>query len=671
LIALIVALMITSMIASFVAADFHNDVLGKLKGNKPTYSPGSDTIPGNGKFVQFYNRHQSMVDFFIMFSVFCSIVLIGLKKVGYGDTGNAMKGLAIAFGAALALASLKAGISPSFFIPFVKNFLFLIVFFVIFLIIRSTVGEDKILGPLVAALIITWVAFNVFNLVIEPADKKFDLVNVFGMLTGAPTDTDETRRLNNKQLDNLQQEIDALNARKKVLEAALGRDYSSLFLAKRDLETETDKQRKEWLEELVAVMEELEKLENKRSLEVTSRLEIDKQVPSVPRVSLQIVDNDLVCRISSGGIINGNPAGINSMIEYRFEFYLEDSKVHEKKVLFADRDAGVMFSPEEEGIWSCRVYANMPSEGIFADSFGEASVENLGPQYAADKRLFDDNVNIIKTEREVRNINAAVSNLKGLKGRAFFNRNNAEIERFINSGEIKIKVVSKYIEAVAIEVGLPDDLAARAAQVAQMVTIAKEALELWKQYRDVDSRLYDDISKFITKHGGVASSATARPGELDSDGNLIKRELVVTYGTQRIDDGEVVSGVVKGEYLVAVKINPEEVEQKVVQGNKISFSIILDSQLRNKFNVVVEHDFDGTKKLSDDDIVEVADIPMTANLKYTAESHYDVPRTLNIKVYDVDYDSRDDNELIVDKTYRITTESSGVIDTSKLGVGDI
>src|SRR3989338_355533 len=143
---IIIALMLSIAVINIASAEttleqdvasFGRSALGKLSGQSNPKSAGNDPIQGTGKLVDFYNRNQSLIDFFIMFALFCSIALIGLKKTGFGESGgNAMKGLAIAVGAALAIAALKAGYSPSFFVPFVKNFLFLIIFFIIFMVIK-------------------------------------------------------------------------------------------------------------------------------------------------------------------------------------------------------------------------------------------------------------------------------------------------------------------------------------------------------------------------------------------------------------------------------------------------------------------------------------------------------------------------------------------------------
>lgn len=144
--------------------------------------PGTqpEDIKGEGVPVTFYNKHRVTIDFFIMFALFCAISMLGLKK--FGAEGAPAKGVAVALALALALAAMKAGFSPSFFIPFVKNALFLIIFFMIFMIVRQTIGGEAWIGPFLIALAITFIAFNVGNIVLDP-EKKFDLASMWHVPT--------------------------------------------------------------------------------------------------------------------------------------------------------------------------------------------------------------------------------------------------------------------------------------------------------------------------------------------------------------------------------------------------------------------------------------------------------------------------------------------------------
>ncbi len=286
----IVSLVITSIIVN--AADTLegdvSDAIKSFRGTSNYRAAGTDPIPGTGKLVDFYNRHQSLIDFFVMFTLFTAVALVGLNKVGFGEGGNAMKGLAIAVGAALALAALKAGYSPNFFVPFVKNFLFLIIFLIIFLVIKAVIGGEHagtgtIVVSLILALILTWVAFNVSNLVIEGDANKFNLANGLGwILSSTPTDTSEERVLSDSELTRLESRIAEKKAEKARIEktyfeSEVGENGFTATQIETLLKTETDKERKTYLKRLAALIEEIEKLETLKEKAAAKRRAIDKK----------------------------------------------------------------------------------------------------------------------------------------------------------------------------------------------------------------------------------------------------------------------------------------------------------------------------------------------------------------------------------------------------------
>ncbi|HIH42225.1 TPA: hypothetical protein HA246_01135 [Candidatus Woesearchaeota archaeon] len=282
--------MITTIIVS--AADTLegdvSDVIKSLSGSSNYRPAGTDKIQGTGKLVDFYNRHQSLIDFFVMFTLFATVALVGLNKVGFGEGGNAMKGMALAVGAALALAALKAGYSPSFFVPFVKNFLFLIIFLIIFLVIKAVLGGEHagtgtIVVSLILALVVTWVAFNVSNLVIEGDANKFNLANGLGwILSSTPTDTSEDRIMSDSELTRLSDTI----KEKKDEKARIEKTYfenevpETGFTATQIetlLKTETDKEKKTYLKRLAALIEEIKALETLQEKADAKRRAIEKE----------------------------------------------------------------------------------------------------------------------------------------------------------------------------------------------------------------------------------------------------------------------------------------------------------------------------------------------------------------------------------------------------------
>ncbi len=693
---IMIALMLSIVIVNIVSAEttleqdfasFGKTALGKLSGQSNSRGTGNDPIQGTGKLVDFYNRNQSLIDFFVMFTLFATVALVGLNKVGFGEGGNAMKGLALAVGAALALAALKAGYSPSFFVPFVKNFLFLIIFLIIFLVIKAMAREHTVVA-FILALVITWVAFNVSNLVLEPGSNKLDMTNLFKGMAGTPTDTAEQRRLSNIEVKQIQDELDALYEEKGRLEGLINDGpYNSKFLVQEAMENENDKEKKANLKRLFNVMEKIEELEAKMQREMGKRFDYDKQSPTTPKVDLKISDdNYLICTIDpTTGKIFGAPENINKEVKYRFEFSVDGNVEKYYDVDYnkyrAAREAHYL---NKEGTWKCKVYAYIDIYGKTPDQVtpGEATLDYLGQEFKNDKTAFEARRDIIKTEREnIGIINDAVTALEGLEKRTYYNRNKNEIDKFINTGKIKVLVISKFKEAKdkkasvdALPSTTPAEQIEKIKQTVAMVELAKEALSNWESSKAIDMTLYNEIKAFIGKYASTADAVAPKPGEVSATGEVVKRELIVKTSTQTIDDSDDILGTTqKGSYTVAININPSNQQQTVVQGNQISFSVQIDSQVRNGFNIIVEQDIDGTKKIlpNDDRKIEVSAQPVTQTFSYAAQTYFDTDRTLNIKVYDMNAGAKDDDTKIVDKSFRIKIQSSGVIDTSRLGLENI
>lgn len=114
--------------------------------------------------IPFYDRNAQFIDFAIFLILFTSITMIGLKKGFAGgketETQNAVKALAMIIGLAMTLAALKAGLSVTFFIPFVANTLFFIMIIIVFfLLLRMGMDKHKIMA-FILAIVITYLLFN-------------------------------------------------------------------------------------------------------------------------------------------------------------------------------------------------------------------------------------------------------------------------------------------------------------------------------------------------------------------------------------------------------------------------------------------------------------------------------------------------------------------------------
>ncbi|MBS3158625.1 hypothetical protein J4206_05040 [Candidatus Woesearchaeota archaeon] len=310
ILALLIALFIITIIVQIANADTHSavvsfegyaatssgdtlesdvsDAIKSFRGTSNYRAAGTDPIRGTGKLVDFYNRHQSLIDFFVMFTLFATVALVGLNKVGFGEGGNAMKGMALAVGAALALAALKAGYSPSFFVPFVKNFLFLIIFLVIFLVVKAVIGGEHagtgtIVVSLILALVVTWIAFNVSNLVIEGDANKFNLANGLGwILSSTPTDTSEDRILSDSEIKGL----DAMITEKKNEKARIEKTFFEGEVPEQGftatqidtlLTTEKEKEKRTFLKILKTLIEEIKVLEASKEKADAKKRAIDRK----------------------------------------------------------------------------------------------------------------------------------------------------------------------------------------------------------------------------------------------------------------------------------------------------------------------------------------------------------------------------------------------------------
>ena len=140
-----------------------------------------------GTDLPWYDRHGQAIDFIFFMLLFMAITHIALSKaVGkeWKDAGakNAAIALAIILGAAMGIAAVKAGMSVTFFVPFVKNVLFFIVWFLVFLLLKILLGDKHKIIMMLFALLITYLLFNVASIVLDK-DRKFDLANMIGIPT--------------------------------------------------------------------------------------------------------------------------------------------------------------------------------------------------------------------------------------------------------------------------------------------------------------------------------------------------------------------------------------------------------------------------------------------------------------------------------------------------------
>jgi hypothetical protein len=103
--------------------------------------------------IQVYDNNSAIIDFFIFFTLFLSASFFGLGKY-IKEGGSAARGMAIAIGAALAIAAVKAGMGPTFFIPFVKNIFLFIATIVVFLVLVEVFKMHKGLAFFLAPIIV-------------------------------------------------------------------------------------------------------------------------------------------------------------------------------------------------------------------------------------------------------------------------------------------------------------------------------------------------------------------------------------------------------------------------------------------------------------------------------------------------------------------------------------
>ncbi len=108
-----------------------------------------------------YEKNPKIWDFLLFSTIFNIIAWLGLVKA-FPDNKVAAYILALVIGVALGLGAVKGDLTVKFFVPFVKNIFFFIVFgIILFVLIKFDM--NKFLA-FILALVITFVAFNVLGL---------------------------------------------------------------------------------------------------------------------------------------------------------------------------------------------------------------------------------------------------------------------------------------------------------------------------------------------------------------------------------------------------------------------------------------------------------------------------------------------------------------------------
>ncbi|KHO45715.1 MAG: hypothetical protein QS98_C0008G0019 [archaeon GW2011_AR3] len=162
-----IQLLIISLMLALIATPVMADVIdsaGNFFGRFMSFtSRGASSTAG------IYDTYAEFFDFVIFTLIFIAVLQIALNRVWGEDfkkagAGNAIRGLVIILGIAFGIAAIKAGLTVSFFIPFVRNLLyFLAVIVIYFLLLRMGV-KSKILA-FILAIIIAIILFNLGDMI--------------------------------------------------------------------------------------------------------------------------------------------------------------------------------------------------------------------------------------------------------------------------------------------------------------------------------------------------------------------------------------------------------------------------------------------------------------------------------------------------------------------------
>ncbi len=134
-------------------------LVGSISAESKLKAGWNSVVDKFGDVEGFYDRNTQLVDFFVFFIIFFSLVYLGIGK--FFEHAPAAKALAFAFGAILAFAGVKAGLTAQFFIPFVKNLMFFLILGVVYLVLINTGMQNQKIWAFIIALVVTFIIYNV------------------------------------------------------------------------------------------------------------------------------------------------------------------------------------------------------------------------------------------------------------------------------------------------------------------------------------------------------------------------------------------------------------------------------------------------------------------------------------------------------------------------------
>ncbi len=148
-----------------------------------------------------YDTNKTLIDFLFFFTLFLSINWISLKRV-YGKESKErgpLLGIAIVVSLALAIGALKAGLSPSFLIPFMQYLFFFIGVAFTYLIIVWLGKLEKWWAKLLAflfAFLLVWIILNLGSYILVKGGE-------FGQETEGESFWDRTKASLSEMFDSL------------------------------------------------------------------------------------------------------------------------------------------------------------------------------------------------------------------------------------------------------------------------------------------------------------------------------------------------------------------------------------------------------------------------------------------------------------------------------------
>lgn len=381
--------------------------------------------------VGIYDSNKIFIDFLIFFVIFLSIATVSLSKFLGGAGRGPVIGLSVALAAALALAAIKAGMGVTFFIPFVKNALFFIIFIVIFLLLKKT-GLQSNFWSLIASAIITYLLFNAGNIIFDK-DMQFNIGNLFGIPTTS------------ENLAQTKVELTAVNAEFAAFKEAVNNNYyykkfrgndseiqyEEIVAAKRHYQEKlglaqaaNDAARAKNLQEIISIIEvHQQEWENYRNAQNQLTLQMDSLIkqgartddlarPTPPMISLSFSQTEqqktenkfmLACKIIRPSSLQGDDIADIREIEYEFIWYKGDVSVEsvpkQKYSRLTDGSATKDVEAREKQQWACHV------RPYFAGLSGEeaaSAVIIIGPEVSEQEKIQKGLEDAAKKQQEAR-----------------------------------------------------------------------------------------------------------------------------------------------------------------------------------------------------------------------------------------------------------------------------